>query len=80
MKKLLLLIPILAALAACGDSGNGDDGAAGGTMPAAAAPASDAFIDKVSSTIGTTSDSAEPVAIDSVSASSPEDSEPSPVS
>ncbi|RJF98125.1 hypothetical protein [Noviherbaspirillum saxi] len=93
MKKLLFLFPILAALTACGGGGGngGGDIAATDTTPApvattpapapvATAPAADAFTGNVSSVVGMSSDTAEPVALDASAASMPEDSEPTPVS
>ncbi|HEV2610704.1 MAG TPA: hypothetical protein VGU61_10600 [Noviherbaspirillum sp.] len=80
MKKYLLIIGMSAVLAACG--GSGGDGAVanpGGSNPPPMSTV-DAFFTRVMALIGSSSDNTEPVAVDSVSPTTPEDSEPSPLS
>lgn len=82
MNKLLLLIPVVAFLAACGSS-DGDSGVtttAATDSQQATSPPIDTFIGDVTVVVGTSSDTAEPVVLDASAASSPEDSEPLPVS
>ncbi|MBJ7313531.1 hypothetical protein ACFOLJ_14995 [Rugamonas sp. CCM 8940] len=81
MKKISL-IPAMAmavALSACGGSGGGGQT---GMPPPATDPATpglpvlDAFFAAVQALIGDSSDSAEPVAVDSVTVTMPENGEP----
>lgn len=77
MKKLSLILML--ALSACGGSGGGDG--AGGPSPVAAPPPSvvDAFVTALLALVSDSGDSTEPAAVDTLAATTPEDSEPAPV-
>ncbi|MGE5649316.1 MAG: hypothetical protein ACM34A_03890 [Bacillota bacterium] len=88
MKNLASLLAACAALTACG-GGSGNSGADSGGVsdagamaePASAGPtAADNFTSMVSRVVDSSSDSAEPEAVDTASADLPEDTEPTPVS
>ncbi|MFT5645329.1 MAG: hypothetical protein ACI83P_002899 [Janthinobacterium sp.] len=65
MKKLCMIMATAAALSACG-GGSGFIGQAG----------PDAFVAEVLKVIGTTSETGEPIAIEALVATTPEDTEP----
>jgi hypothetical protein len=80
MKKYLLIAGMSVVLAACGGS-DGDSASAnpgGGNSPPMSTV--DAFFSRVMALIGSSPDNTEPVAVDSVTPTTPEDSEPSPLS
>ena len=79
MKKHLTLIPIALLLAACGSSGDDTGSAATTGTQQTAAPQADSFMNNVNAVVGTSSETAEPVAVDA-SPSAPEEAEPSPLS
>lgn len=79
MKKHLSLIAIALLLTACGSGGDDAGSAAATGTQQTAVPQADSFMNNVNAAIGTSSETAEPVAIDA-SPSAPEDTEPSPVS
>ena len=64
------------ALGACGGSDNSDNG--GGT-PAVSAGASDSFFAQVRALIANSPDNTEPVAVDTVVVTAPENIEPAPL-
>ena len=68
--KAVSLSVLTLAVAACGDSGGNDVAAGGG-----ASPMQDSFIAIVSAVVASSSDNAEPRETDSITATSPEDSE-----
>lgn len=76
---------LLLGLAGCGGSG-GDSGTVAATPGAGAAnetaqsPASDSFFARVLAIIAGSSDTAEPQALESTTVSTPEDTQPQPVS
>lgn len=82
MKKLSLGIglTLLLALGACGGGGGGSSsgGGDGGTTTPPVSTA-DAFFTKVLAMIGISSDSTEPVATDSLAATTPDNTEPAAV-
>ncbi|WP_292938447.1 hypothetical protein [Noviherbaspirillum sp.] len=85
MKNLAILLAACAALTACGGSSADGGGSASdvGAMvePATAGTtAADNFTSHVASVVGSSSDTAEPEAVDTASADMPEDAEPTPVS
>lgn len=76
---------MLLGLAGCG--GSGSDSGIAATTPGTGAsndtmqsPATDAFLAKVLAIIAGTSDTAEPQAIESTTVSTPEDTQPQPIS
>lgn len=71
MKKLTLIAALL--LAGCG----GGDSHAPAPGPTPPAPTLDAFFAAVSAVVASASDQAEPVSIDTLAATAPEDSDPS---
>lgn len=66
------------SLAACG--GGGGDSGASASAGADPAPATDSFLSRVAALIGTSSDTAEAQDIGSVQATTPDNTEPIPVS
>ena len=66
------------ALAACGGSGGGGD-AVGGNTDNAGSPSQDSFFALVFAMVTSSPDDAEPQEIDAVTATSPQDTEPSAV-
>lgn len=81
MRKYLLIIGMSAVLAACGGGGDGGGTAAnpgGGSSPPMSTV--DAFFSRVMALIGSSPENTEPVAVDSVTPTTPEDTEPSPLS
>lgn len=74
---------VLLALVMAGCGGSGHDIASSGApaaAPEAATPAADAFTANVSNAVGSSSDTAEPLAVDSSAAGSSDTAEPVPVS
>ena len=76
MKKVLFLSALLAMLSACG-GGSDSSGSAGngGTT----GPQVDAFTTKVLSIAANAPDSGEPASIDTLTATLPEDTQPTPI-
>lgn len=71
---------LLLSLAACGGGSSGTASTAADNTGATQAPATDSFLSRVAALIGTTSDTAEPQDIGSVQATTPDSTEPMPVS
>lgn len=86
MKNLAILLAACAALTACGGGSSADGGGSASDVGAMAEPATtgataaDNFTSHVASVVGSSSDTAEPEAVDTASADMPEDTEPTPVS
>lgn len=89
MKKYLLLLFATLALAAC--SGNDDDAPVAATPAATSppdvtppstgsAPVADSFTAGIVTTVSASDETSEPVSVDAITASSPEDTEPVPIS
>ena len=68
-----LLLPL--ALSACGGSGNDNDNDNGSSQTANSG-ASDAFFTRVLALVGSSPDNTEPIAIDDITVTSPNDIEP----
>ena len=80
MKTYLSLIPIALLLAACGSGGGDETPTAASSGQQSGAAQADSFMSNVNAVSGTSTDGAEPAAVDASPASAPEDTEPSPVS
>jgi len=83
MKKLSLIAPLAMALAmtlalsACGGGGDTKIAAAPPSTPSGpVGPSADAFVTYVLALIGVSDETSEPIAIDTVVATAPEDTEP----
>jgi hypothetical protein len=77
MKNHLLLLLAASSLAACG---NGDNGAPGDMLSSRGRVTTDPFVSVVEAVAAVTGDTTDAVAVDSGAASTPEDTEPVPVS
>src|SRR5471032_884165 len=79
MKKLSLIAPLAVALALSACSGGGDTKVAAAppsTPTGPAGPGVDAFVTYVLALIGVSDETSEPIAIDTVVATAPENTEP----
>jgi len=79
MKKLSLIAPLSMALmlSACGGGGDTHVAAAPPSTPTGpTGPTADAFVTYVLALIGVSDETSEPIAIDTVVATAPEDTEP----
>lgn len=81
MRAAALALATAMALAACGGSNDRvhEPGPGGGTMPPPPPVAGDSFFAQVVSRVAALLDNDEPVAIDSVTATTPETTEPEPL-
>jgi membrane-bound lytic murein transglycosylase len=80
MKKPSLLIAVIFLLAACGSGdGNPEATTSSGTQQSGGTPQADSFTANVAAIVSASSDTAEPTPVDTSAASSPENTEPSPV-
>lgn len=80
MKKHLLWIAAAGVLTGCGGGGSGGGESATSTQPSSTASTADAFVSRVMSIIGSTSDDAKPVPMESITVTKPEDTKPVPIS
>lgn len=78
--KLILALAVATALGACGGgAGDGQTGMTTTDPTIPNPPVLDAFFAAVQALVGDSSDSAEPVAVDSVAVTMPENGEPRPL-
>ena len=77
--KLILALAVATALGACGGAGDGQTGMTTTDPTIPSPPVLDAFFAAVQALVGDGSDSAEPVAVDSLAVTMPEDGEPRPL-
>ncbi|MBK4734989.1 hypothetical protein [Noviherbaspirillum pedocola] len=77
-KRILAAGALLLAAAALGGCGGGSDDGSGGSQ-ASNPGASDAFFARVLALISTSADNAEPIAIDDIAVTTPNDIEPAPL-
>ncbi|MBC7501566.1 MAG: hypothetical protein H7315_13880 [Herminiimonas sp.] len=78
MKQYLAVAALAVVLSACGGGSDNPPAAMVETPPPA--PVVDAFTAGVTTVVASNSDTAEPAAFDSIAATSPETTEPTPVS
>ena len=78
--SLIVALAVAAALGACGGgAGDAQTGMATTDATIPSPPLLDAFVTAVQALVGDSSDTAEPVAVDSVAVTMPEDGEPRPL-
>jgi hypothetical protein len=77
--KVLVCISLLALLGACGGSNHEAVAVVAPPAPVTPAPLPDAYFSTVSGFAGAAPDNTEPLAVDAIVSTTPEDSEPAPV-